>query len=317
MKTLGRTELKVSPLALGGNTFGWTADRDESFAVLDAYRGAGGNFIDTADQYSSWVPGNQGGESETIIGEWLSRRTDRDEIILATKCGRTPGFEGLAPANIRTCLDGSLHRLGVDHVDVYFAHIDDSTVPLEDTLGTFDELVSAGKIRHVAASNFTASRLAESLRAARAHGWAEYVAVETHYNLVERCGYEADLRDVVVEHGLSCLPYYALASGFLTGKYRPGRRGDGPRARNAEKYCTNSGFRVLDALDTVATNHGVSVAAVALAWLASHNDVAAPLASARTVDQLVELMRFVDVQLEPAERALLDDASGRPPREPV
>lgn len=309
MRTLGSTDLKVSPLALGGNTFGWTSDREESFAVLDAYRDAGGNFIDTADQYSTWVPGNQGGESERIIGEWLSTRNDRNDIIVATKCGRTPGFEGLAPDNIRTCLDRSLRRLGVDHVDVYFAHVDDPDVPLEETLGVFDELVTAGKIRHVAASNFSPPRLAQALAVSRLHGLAEYVAVETLYNLVERADYESELREVVVAEGLSCLPYYALASGFLTGKYRPRARPDGARAANAGRYCTDAGFRVIEALDHIAIERDVSVAAVALAWLVSHDEVAAPLASARTVEQLGQLMAFVDIGLEPGERALLDEAS--------
>ncbi|KJS52488.1 alcohol dehydrogenase [Streptomyces rubellomurinus subsp. indigoferus] len=307
---LGSSDLSVFPLSLGGNVFGWTADEQQSFAVLDAYTAAGGNFIDTADVYSAWAPGNTGGESETVIGAWLRSRGNRDDVVIATKVGMHPEASGLSAATIKASAEGSLRRLGVDHIDLYYTHRDDET-PVEEFVTALDELVREGKVRAVAASNIGAERLAEALAFAEREGLAPYVAVQPHYNLVSRATFEGPLAEVVAEHGLATVPYYALASGFLTGKYRPG----GPevpsaRAEGAARYLAEPrGPKVLEALDTVAAEHGVEVATVALAWLAARPTVAAPIASARTVDQLPPLLAAAALELTPAQTALLDDAS--------
>jgi aryl-alcohol dehydrogenase (NADP+) len=298
MNRIGSTDLEVFPLCLGGNVFGWTADESASFAILDAYTAAGGNFIDTADSYCEWAEGGRGGESETIIGHWLGRRGRRDDVIIATKVGQAPGREGLAPANIHAAADASLRRLGVDHIDLYYAHEDDPTTPLEDTLGAFDELVRAGKVRYIAASNYTAPRLAAALDAASGTRSARYVALQAHYNLVHRDEYEAELALLCTREGLSCIAYSALADGFLTGKYRRGR--DLPqseRADDAAVYLNDDGLATLDALDLVAARHSVPVAAVALAWLSTQPTVAAALASARTPEQLTDLLRAPHLEL--------------------
>ncbi len=308
-RPLGRTGLTVSPLCLGGNVFGWTADLDQSISVLDAYTAEGGNFIDTADVYSEWVPGNTGGDSEKMIGEWLRRRGNRDEVIIATKVAKMSTVRGLAPETIRTAVDGSLTRLGTDYIDLYYAHEDDPSVPLEETLGAFDELVRSGKVRHIAASNFTPERLRESLEVSAANGLATYVATQNHYNLMERTEYETGTEPIVLEHGLASLPYYSLARGFLTGKYRPGVTIDSPRAKGAEPYIGERGDRVLVALESVAGAHACPMAAVALAWLAGRPGITAPLASARTLEQLVDLVPMASVTLTDDERAQLDAAS--------
>src|SRR5947209_5498887 len=223
MPRIPQTDLDVFALCLGGNVFGWTADEPQSFAVLDAYAAAGGNFIDTADVYSAWVPGHAGGESETIIGRWMAARGTRNRMIIATKVGMKPGLKGLSPASIRTAANGSLQRLGVDRIDLYYAHADDPDTPLVDSLRAFDALVQDGKVRYIAASNYTAPRLAEALAISRREGLARYIGLQPHYNLVNRDDYEGQLRDVCVREGLACFPYYALAKGFLSGKYRAGR----------------------------------------------------------------------------------------------
>ena len=255
-RPLGRTGLTVSPLCLGGNVFGWTADPDTSFAVMDAYVGAGGNFIDTADVYSEWVPGNTGGDSERIMGQWLSSRGNRDQLLIATKVAKFSQAKGLAPDTIRAAVDASLERLQTDYIDLYYAHEDDPSIPIEDVLGTFADLIAAGKIRHIAASNFTADRLRASLEIAEAQGLPSYIAVQNHYNLMERHGYEADFEPIVLEHGLSSLPYYSLARGFLTGKYKPGVTIDSPRAKGAEAYIGERGDRVLAALERISAEIG-------------------------------------------------------------
>ena len=309
---IGDTDLDVCPLCLGGNVFGWTADEAASFRLLDAYTAAGGNFVDTADSYASWAPGARGGESETIIGRWLARRGRRDDVVIATKVGQAPGREGLAPATIAAAADESLARLGVDHIDLYYAHIDDTETPLEDSLAALDALVSAGKVRHIAASNYSAPRLAEALAAADDIGARRYVALQTHYNLVHREEYEGELEAVCAREGLSCLAYSALADGFLTGKYRPG--GELPqseRAEDAAPYLDDRGAAVLDALDTVAARHSVPPAAAALAWLTAQPTVAAAVASARTVEQLHELLTATTLQLGPDDLELLGSASAR------
>jgi aryl-alcohol dehydrogenase (NADP+) len=310
MSTIAGTTLDVFPLCLGGNVFGWTADDDASFAVLDAYAIAGGNFIDTADAYSAWVPGHSGGESETIIGRWLRARGNRDAMTIATKVGMAPGLQGLSDKVIRTAVERSLERLQTDYIDLYYAHYDDQSTPLEDTLGTFDALIQEGKLRYVAASNYTAARLAEALAVSDRAGLARYVAVQTEYNLVERAGYEGELRDLCAREGLSCLPYFGLAKGFLTGKYRPGGdRVDSARAEGARAYLDERGLRVLTTLDEVAAAHRTAVAAVALAWLLAQPTVAAPIASARTPDQLEDLLPAVTLRLSDEELAALDEAS--------
>lgn len=310
MAPLGSTDLNVFPLCLGGNVFGWTADRDTSFEVLDAYVAAGGNFVDTADSYSAFAPGNEGGESETVLGEWLRARGNRDDIVLATKVGKWSRRPGLSPANIRAAAEDSLRRLGTDHIDLYYAHADDPSTPLEETLGAFDELVRAGKVRYIAASNYTAPRLTEALAVSDREGLARYRAVQPHYNLVERASYEQDLADIAATEKLAVLPYYALAKGFLTGKYRPGDDlSDSPRAEGASSYLDERGVKVLAALDEIATLRNVPVSAVSLAWLLAQEDVVAPIASARSSAQLTSILPAADINLTGAELRRLNTAS--------
>ncbi|MFD7706831.1 aldo/keto reductase [Streptomyces sp. NPDC059785] len=310
LRKLGSSDLKVFPLSLGGNVFGWTADETQSFAVLDAYTAAGGNFVDTADTYSSWVPGNGGGVSETVIGKWLAARGNRSDVVLATKVGAHPDYKGLAPANIRAAADASLRRLGTDYIDLYYTHYDDPAVPVEDIIGTLDELVRAGKVRQIAASNISPERLRESLEFSDREGLARYVALQPHYNLVSRDTYEGPLQEVASRSGLAAVPYYALAAGFLTGKYRPGTDVDSARAAGAGKHLeTERGTRVLAALDEIAGARGAAHATVALAWLAARPTVAAPIASARTVEQLPALLAVADLELTDAELAKLTEAS--------
>ncbi|MGI6874268.1 aldo/keto reductase [Amycolatopsis sp. 3B14] len=301
-------DLEVFPLILGGNVFGWTADEAQSFAVLDAYAAAGGNFIDTADVYMARIPGNSGGESETIIGRWLKRRGRRDDVVIATKVGSWAARPGVSAKNIREAAEDSLRRLQTDYLDLYYAHRDVADVPLEETLGAFDELVRAGKVRHLGASNYSAERLAEALSISDREGFARYVAVQPHYNLVER-GYEQELAPLVAQEGLATLPYFGLARGFLTGKYRSREASGSPRAEKAVEYLDHRGERVLEALDEISAAHGTSPAAVALAWLAAQPTVVAPIASARNVEQLTDLLASVELRLGAEELAVLDDAS--------
>ncbi|MCW2567908.1 MAG: alcohol dehydrogenase [Mycobacterium sp.] len=310
MRKLGTTDLQVFPLALGGNVFGWTADEETSFAVLDAYTAAGGNFVDTADVYSAWVDGNSGGESETIIGHWLARRGRRDDLVIATKVSQHPDAKGLSRASIRRGVDASLRRLQTDHIDLYYAHYDDADTPLEETVAALGELVTEGKVRYVAASNYTADRLEHALKIADAGGLPRYAAIQSHHNLVHRGEYEGALADLAAREGLAAVPYYALASGFLTGKYRDGTTDSGsPRAEGAAKYLDDRGRRVLAALDEVAAAHGVAVATVALGWLAAQPTVVAPIASARTVEQLPDLVAVAELELTAAELDRLTTAS--------
>lgn len=307
----GTTDLDVHPLNLGGNVFGWTADEATSFAVLDAYVERGGNVLDTADGYSHWVPGHEGGESEAIIGRWLARRGRRDDVVVATKVSTKPSRKGLGRANVLAAADESLARLGTDHIDLYYAHFDDPDTPLEETLGAFDELVRAGKVRYVAGSNYSAERLTAALEIQEREGLAPWVALQPHYNLVERAGFEqGGLREVAEHHGLAVLPYYALASGFLTGKYRDADApGDSPRAPGATRYLDDRGRRVLGVLDEVSAAHDVPVTAVSIAWLVAQPTVAGALASARVVDQLDALMTGAELTLADDELAALDAAS--------
>jgi aryl-alcohol dehydrogenase-like predicted oxidoreductase len=303
------TDLDVFPLSLGGNVFGWTANEEQSFAVLDAYAAAGGNFIDTADMYSCWAPGNSGGESETIIGRWMKKRGNRSKMVIATKVGNLPSLLGLSTKTIQRAVEGSLERLQTDHIDLYYAHVDDRATPLIESLAAFDGLVRSGKVRYIAASNYNAPRLAEALRACRREGFAQYVALQQHYNLMERQKYEGELEETVAAEGLGSLPYYSLASGFLTGKYRTGSKVDSKRAEGAGAYLNDKGRKVLGALDEIAGTRKEAVATIALAWLAAQPTVVAPIASARTPEQLPPLLRAADVHLTKEEVLKLSAAS--------
>jgi aryl-alcohol dehydrogenase-like predicted oxidoreductase len=302
------TSLDVFPLCLGGNVFGWTASEQQSFEVLDAYAAAGGNFVDTADAYSAWVPGHSGGESETIIGRWMAARGARNRMVIATKVGMKPGLKGLSPATIRTAAEASLQRLGIDQIDLYYAHADDPATPLAESLRAFDALVKEGKVRYIAASNYTAPRMAEALAVSSREGLVRYIALQPHYNLVNRNEYEGELRDLCAREGLACFPYFALAKGFLTGKYRPGTQVESPRAAAARAYLDERGLRLLAVLDDIAAAHHTTVAAVSLAWLVAQPTVVAALASARAVAQLADLLPFVDVTLSPGELVRLATA---------
>jgi aryl-alcohol dehydrogenase-like predicted oxidoreductase len=310
LRKLGSSDLEVFPLSLGGNVFGWTADEAQSFAVLDAYTAAGGNFLDTADSYSAWVDGNVGGESEAIIGRWVKARGNRADVVIATKVSQHPDFQGLTASNIKAAADASLRRLGTDYIDLYYTHFDKPDVPVEEIIGALDELVKAGKVRHIAASNISAERLKASLDFSDTEGLARYVAIQPHYNLVSRDTYEGDLRDVAERAGLAAVPYFALASGFLTGKYRPGATVDSARAQGAAKHLeTERGREVLTVLDEIAQAHDAPIATVALSWLAAQPTVAAPIASARTVEQLPALLGVADLTLTDEELQKLTAAS--------
>ncbi|KPI15944.1 Aryl-alcohol dehydrogenase (NADP(+)) [Actinobacteria bacterium OK074] len=310
LRKLGSSDLEVYPLNLGGNVFGWTADKETSFAVLDAYAAVGGNFIDTADSYTAHVPGNRGGESETIIGEWLAARGNRDRIVVATKVGNHPEFKGLAPANIKAAAEGSLRRLGTDHIDLYYTHFDDTSVPVEEIITALDELVREGKVREIAASNITPERLQASLDFSTKEGLARYTALQPHYNLVSRDTYEGALQTIAAKEGLGALPYFGLAAGFLTGKYRPGTQVDSPRAVRVADYLKDErAVRVLDVLDDIAASHGVEPGTVALAWLAAQPTVTAPIASARNLAQLPALLAVGEVELTGEELGRLTEAS--------
>jgi aryl-alcohol dehydrogenase-like predicted oxidoreductase len=305
-RPLGPTDLRVSELCLGGNVFGWTADTETSFAVLDSYAEAGGNFIDTADAYSAWAPGNSGGESESIIGEWMARRGNRDGMVIATKVGKLPSASGLSAETIRRAAHDSLQRLRTDRIDLYYAHLDDPDVPLEESLGALDELVRAGQVRYIAASNFSAERLTEALATSRDGGLAPFVALQNQYNLMERKDYEEAVREVVADHGLGSLPFFGLARGYLTGKYRDGAIVDSPRAQGVEPYVNARGERILSVVDDCAERHSVSTAAVALAWLLNQPTITSPIASARSVAQLDDLKSMTSVRLTAQDLADLD-----------
>jgi aryl-alcohol dehydrogenase-like predicted oxidoreductase len=303
--TIGDSDLDVSPLCLGGNVFGWTADEDQSFAVLDAYAASGGNFIDTADVYSAWVPGHSGGESETIIGRWLAARGNRDSMVIATKVGHGRDLRREA---ILEGAERSLERLQTDHIDLYYAHNDDPDTPFEESLGAFGELIDEGKVRYLGASNFTAERLGAALDVAEREGLPAFVALQNEYNLVNR-EYERGPRQVVASRGLAAVPYYGLAAGFLTGKYRPnGSAVDSPRAESAIARLDEHGLAVLAALDDVARAHETTQAAAALAWLLAQPTVVAPIASARDVAQLDELLAFPELELSTSELGALSRA---------
>jgi aryl-alcohol dehydrogenase-like predicted oxidoreductase len=308
--------MEVSPLCLGGNVFGWTLDAAAGFRVLDAYRDLGGTFLDTADVYANWEPENAGGESEEIIGAWLRRSGARDEMVVATKVGAemAPDRKGLAPAYIRSAVEDSLRRLGVDHIDLLYAHYDDPDTPIEDTLAAFDALVREGKVRAIAASNFSAERLAASLEVSRREGLAGYAALQPEYNLLDRAGFEAELEPLCREHGLAVMPYYALANGLLTGKYRRDvPLPDTPRAVDIrDLYLTDGNddrvWDVVEAVVAIAADRGATPAQIALAWLLDRDTVTAPIASATTPEQVAELMGAADIRLTDADRSALSAA---------
>lgn len=314
-QTVGRSDLAVSPICLGTNVFGWTADEPTSFAVLDAFLDAGGNFIDTANVYSAWVPGLSGGDSETVIGRWLAKRGRRDDVVIATKVGKAgkPGgpFErGLSRDLIRTEIEESLRRLQTDYVDLYYSHEDDPDTPLDETAAAFDELVREGKVRVLGASNFSADRLQAALDVSAAEGLARYEILQPLYSLVER-GFEEDLSRTCIANDLSVAPYYALARGFLTGKYRPGQAlPESPRSVGiSDLYMNDRGWSVLRAVDVVAAAHGTSDGAVALAWLCAKPAVVAPIASATSVEQVVGLADAAALALTDDEVGILDAAA--------
>ncbi len=306
MARLGRTDLDVFPLCLGGNVFGWTVDEGGSSAVLDAYVAAGGNFVDTANSYLT-----EHGRSETIIGSWLARRADRDHVVVATKVGGGRGpLRNLRPDTIASEARASLRRLQTDRIDLYYAHFDDQETPLEDTVHAFDALVKEGLVRHIGASNYSPERLTAALELQRSLGLAEFTVLQPHYNLVERA-FEHTLLPVARTWDLAVVPYYALASGFLTGKYRPGAEGgDSPRAQGAAGYLEKGGEKVLEVLDDVAAAHESTVGAVSLAWLRTRPTVVAPIASARTRAQLEQILPSSSLELEPDEAERLSEVSG-------
>src|SRR5437868_11794233 len=315
IRKLGRTDLEVAALCLGGNVFGWTADEKTSFAVLDTYFAGGGNFIDTADVYSTWVPGHTGGESEAIIGRWMSTRKNRDRVVIATKIGSrmgtAPNARGLSRRYIMEEVEASLKRLQTDYIDLYQSHRDDPSTPLDETMATFDELVRQGKVRYVGASNYSAARLREALQVSEQHGYVRYECLQPPYSLVNRAEYERELEPLCLEQGLGVITYSSLASGFLTGKYRQGKAlPSSPRAKRIqERYMKQKGFRVLEELDRIAAARHVTVSQVALAWIMARPGITAAIASATSVEQVRELLGAVDVQLSAEEVGALDRVS--------
>ena len=311
-RKLGNSGLEVGPLAFGGNVFGWTVDEPTAFQLLDAFVASGLNLVDTADVYSRWAPGNQGGESETTIGNWLKRRGDRDRVVIATKVGMELGPEqkGLSADYIMRSAEGSLRRLQTDYIDLYQSHQDDPETPLEGTLGAYAKLVEQGKVRAIGASNYGADRLAESLHVSRERGFPRYETLQPLYNLVERAAFEAELEPLCLEHGIGVISYFSLASGFLTGKYRSEEDlSKSPRGQGVKKHLNDRGLRILAALDEVALEHGATPAQVALAWLMARPSVTAPIASATNVEQLEELIAATRLRLDAAAIERLDRAS--------
>jgi aryl-alcohol dehydrogenase-like predicted oxidoreductase len=310
MVQLGDTDIDTLPVALGANTMGWTADTDTSFAILDAFTDAGGSLIDTADAYSAWAPGNSGGESETVIGEWIASRDARDRIVLATKVSRHPERRGLGAANIRAAIEDSLQRLKTDHVDLYYAHYDDPDTPLEETVTAFAELVDRGRVRHVGLSNYSPQRIGQWLDTARRLGVAPPVALQPHYNLLHREPFESQLAPIATEHELAVLPYFGLAAGFLTGKYRTRQDADGAaRGSMVGDYLTDTGFAAAAQLREIAAAHDVAPATVALAWLRGRPAVTAPLAGATRLEQLQPIIDAATFTLDSDELDALERVS--------
>jgi aryl-alcohol dehydrogenase-like predicted oxidoreductase len=292
MLTIPETDLVVHPLCLGGNVFGWSADEKQSVEVLNAYASHGGNFIDTADVYSEWKEGNKGGESETIIGTWLKSQ-DRSKFVIATKVAKLSTRPGLRPENIIAACNDSLKRLQTDYIDIYYSHNDDPEVPMAETLGAYAQLISEGKVRYIAASQHTGVRLQEALNISKEQGLPSYIALQDHYNLMERKPFESEQQEVLATNGLSALPFFSLARGFLSGQYRKGVVVDSVRADGVKEYQDDKGWAVVAALDEIARAHNSSVSAIALAWLRANPQVSTPIASARTVEQLIEIIEVI------------------------
>jgi aryl-alcohol dehydrogenase-like predicted oxidoreductase len=313
-RRLGQSSLQVSPIAFGCNVFGWTVDEKTSFALLDAWVDAGFNFLDTADVYSRWHTGNSGGESETIIGKWLKARGNREKVVLATKLGieMAPGKKGLSRAYMQSAVEASLQRLQTDHIDLYQSHRDDPETPIEETLSAYADLIKQGKVREIGASNFSADRLAESLKISTDKGLPRYQSLQPHYNLVERTEFEGPLEDLCLAEKVGVIGYYSLASGFLTGKYRSRADTEGrARGGGVEKYMTDHGFGVIKALEEVAARYEAKPGQVALAWLIARPSVTAPIASATNLGQLAELVEAAEIDLD-AESIQKIDAASKP-----
>ncbi len=311
-RRLGSSDLQVSPLCFGGNVFGWTADENTSFRLLDSFVDAGLNFIDTADVYSRWVPGNQGGESETIIGKWLKQSGARQKVVIATKVGMEmgPDQKGLSPAYIQHSVEASLQRLQTDYIDLYQSHKDDPETPLAETLAAYEKLLTQGKIRAIGASNYSGARLSEALQVSKQNGLPAYQSLQPEYNLCERTNYEKNLEPVCEQNGLGVISYYSLTGGFLTGKYRSEKDvGQSPRGNWVKKYFNERGFKILAALDEVAKKHNSTPARVALAWLIARPSITAPIASATKLEQLVDLVEAAKLKLHPSAIEKLNEAS--------
>jgi aryl-alcohol dehydrogenase-like predicted oxidoreductase len=311
-RRLGQSSLEVSPITFGGNVFGWTVDEKTSFALLDAWLAAGFNFIDTADVYSRWHPGNSGGESETIIGKWLKARGNRDKVVLATKLGIeiAPGKKGLSRAYMQKAVEDSLRRLQTDYIDLYQSHRDDPETPIEETLSSYADLIRQGKVREIGASNFSADRLAESLKISTAKGLPRYQSLQPQYSLVERAEFEGPLENLCLAEKVGVIGYYSLASGFLTGKYRSRADTEGrARGAGAGKYLNDYGLGVLRALDEVAKRYDAKPGQIALAWLIARPSVTAPIASATNLEQLAELAEAAEIELDADSIQKLDAAS--------
>lgn len=309
MRTIPSTDISVYPICLGGNVFGWTADAAESFAILDAYTGAGGNFIDTADGYNKWVPGHVGGESEAIIGEWIAKRGNRAEVVVATKVATHPQFRGLSPQNIVAACDASLKRLGIDQIDLYYAHFDDESQIMPDIAEAFDSLVKAGKIRAVGMSNLSKRRMISWLDVAEAEGFARPVAIQTQYSLAYRTEFETGYQQLALTRDMATFPYYALASGFLSGKYRSEADLAGKtRGERVRRFATPAGFALVDVLVEIAQEHGVEPSTIAIAWMLAQG-VTAPIASASSASQVDGLIKAATMDLHYEDIERLEDAS--------
>jgi len=311
-RKLGNSGLEISPLVFGGNVFGWTVEQAASFQLLDAFVAAGFNAIDTADMYSKWVPGHTGGESETIIGNWLKRGGKRDKVIIATKLGLEmgPDKKGLSKAYMLRAAEDSLRRLQTDRIDLYQSHTDDADTPIEETLGAYAQLIAQGKVRAIGASNYKADRFAAALEISRKHGLPRYDTLQPNYNLYDRADFEAQLEPLCLKEGIGVINYFPLASGFLSGKYRSERDvEERPRARMLKKYVNERGFRILGALDQVAKKYNATPARVSLAWLLARPGITAPIVSATSIEQLNDVIASVELQLDRASIELLNQAS--------
>ena len=310
MTTIGSSGIDVLPIALGANTLGWTVERDDAFAILDAFTDGGGSLVDTSDSYSAWVPGNSGGESETLIGEWIAARGGRERLVLATKVSRHPEFRGLAAATIAGAAEASLRRLQTDHIDIYFAHYDDPDTPLEESIEAFASLIERGLVRHVGLSNYTAERITEWLEVADRLGAPAPIALQPHYNLLHREPFESEFAPLAREHGLGVLPYFGLAAGFLTGKYRSAADAEGvARGAMVSSYLTDSGFAAAAELRAVAAERDVEPAAIALAWLRGRPTVTAPIAGATSTAQVAPLLQAASLELTESELERLERVS--------